>query len=120
MDGCGFKTLARSSRKASRLFLVKVQAEEKFGHRTYNHYIQGIDSFCQLVRSTKRLIANPLLELERLNAATDVRHKRRALTPDDSPSCCVGPRQRRLHPRIRRGDAGTNLHHSYMTGLRRG
>ena len=33
--------------------------------------------------SSKRLPSNPVAGIDRLNAETDVRHKRRALTPEE-------------------------------------
>jgi len=60
--------------------LVSLKKTLGFGHRTYNHYIQAIDSFCNWMVTTKRLSTNPLVGLERLNADVDVRHRRRALT----------------------------------------
>ena len=63
--------------------LRELKRKEKFGHRTYNHYVQAIDGFCNWLVATGRLDRNPLVGLERLNTEVDVRHKRRALTPDE-------------------------------------
>jgi len=60
--------------------LVSLKKTLGLGHRTYNHYIQAMDSFCNWMVTTKRLSTNPLVGLERLNADVDVRHRRRALT----------------------------------------
>ncbi|MFO7906790.1 MAG: hypothetical protein R6U98_29310 [Pirellulaceae bacterium] len=49
------------------------------GHRTYNHYVQALDSFCNCLAATKRATVNPILGMERLNTAVDIRHRRWAL-----------------------------------------
>ena len=120
VDGCGFKTLGEIEPESIETFLVNVQAKEKFGHRTYNHYIQAIDSFCNWCVQTKRLIANPLLELERLNPATDVRHKRRALTSDEFNQLLASARASGVSIQEYDGETRARIYTiSYMTGLRR-
>ena len=89
-------------------------------HRTYNHYVQAIDSFCNWCVSTHRLVANPLRGMERLNAETDIRHPRRALTPDEvfrlvDATRKSGKRIQMLSPELR---ARAYLF-SYLTGLRK-
>ncbi len=56
---------------------------KRFGHRTYNHYLQAIGTFPNSCVSTKLLLSNPLADVEKLNTEVDVRHQRRALTPDE-------------------------------------
>jgi site-specific recombinase XerD len=61
----------------------KIGREEDLGARTYNHYRQAVDEFGKWLDSTHRLPSNLLAGTDRLNAETDVRHKRRALTPEE-------------------------------------
>ena len=68
--------------------LRELKRKEKFGHRTYNHYVQAVDGFCNWLVATGRLNRNPLIGLERLNTEVDVRHKRRALAPRNSQPLC--------------------------------
>ena len=56
--------------------------KESASYRTYNHYVQAVDSFCNWM-TPKRIAGNPLLGMERLNAQEDIRHERRALLPDE-------------------------------------
>jgi site-specific recombinase XerC len=53
------------------------------GARAYNHDLQAFDEFCKWLVATKRLVANPIAGLDRLNTETDIRHKQRALTLED-------------------------------------
>src|ERR1700722_8236784 len=80
VEGCGFKTLAEIDAEAVVKFMRSLRKSEKIGPRTYNHYLQAIDAFGNWCVATKRLTANPLAGIERLNPDVDVRHKRRALT----------------------------------------
>jgi integrase len=53
------------------------------GHRTVNHYAQAPKSFCEFLVRNRRLAVNLLSGLCLLNAAVDVRHRRRALTAEE-------------------------------------
>ena len=100
--------------------LVKLAKKNNLGHRTYNHYIQAIDSFCNWMVLTKRMPANPLLGLERLNAEVDIRHRRRALTEEEITKLVNSARD--SHKRIQgySGKLRARLYlTAYFTGLRR-
>ncbi len=81
--GCGFRTLADLDGEKLAGWLNELRAAEDLGARTFNHYLQAADAFGKWLAATKRLPANPLVGMERLNAETDVRHKRRALAPEE-------------------------------------
>jgi site-specific recombinase XerD len=83
VTGAGFKKLADVAREAVETFLRQICREDELGHRTFNHYVQAIDSFCNWCVDTNRLLKNPLRGLERRNADVDIRHPRRALSPDE-------------------------------------
>jgi integrase/recombinase XerD len=79
-----------------------------------------MDAFLNWCVKNKRLHNNPLAGLERLNSEVDVRHPRRALTPEEvdrliSATCASGKRLQRLQPELR---ARAYLF-SYLTGLRK-
>ncbi len=63
--------------------LKEIRWKEDLGARTYDHYLQAMDEFGKWLVASKRQCMNPVLSIERLNAETDVRHKRRALSPDE-------------------------------------
>ena len=65
------------------LAIAVIHEKKSFGHRTYNHYLQSIEQFCLWLQKTRRLVTNPVSGIGRLNAEVDVRHRRRALTPDE-------------------------------------
>ncbi len=80
---CEFEKLSDIEKVSLESCLTEMIENEEIGHRTYNHYIQAMDSFCNWCVQNSRLIANPLVGLSRLNADVDVRHKRRALSSED-------------------------------------
>ena len=85
VEGCGFLTLADMDGEKVVDWLNEFREEEDIGARTYNHYLQAADAFGKWLAATKRLPGNPLVGMGRLNAETDVRHRRRALKPTSSP-----------------------------------
>ncbi|MBX9791378.1 MAG: site-specific integrase, partial [Pirellulales bacterium] len=101
-------------------FLRKFRKDEDLGHRTYNHYLQAMDAFCNWCVVTKRLIANPILGLERLNTAVDVRHARRALTGDEVARLVESARKSGVLIQRYNGEQRARIYFvSYMTGLRK-
>jgi integrase len=118
--GGDFKCLAELTVEAVQKVLRALREKLDLSHRTYNHYVQAIDSFCNWCVDTHRLVANPLRGLERLNAETDVRHPRRALSPEEvarlvNATRSSGKYVQRLSPELR---ARAYLF-SYFTGLRK-
>jgi len=73
----------RISAVTSQAYLRSLRQTEDMSHRTCNHYREAIVSFYNWCVATGRLLQDPLKALEKLNEETDVRHPRRALTPDD-------------------------------------
>jgi integrase len=118
-DGCAFGCLADVKLEDVRDFLQQMRTERDIGHRTYNHYLQGCDSFLNWCVRTKRLLSNPLVGIERLNTEIDVRHPRRALTHDEIEKLLrsvagSGKNYQRQTPRIR-----VRIYTvAYLTGLR--
>ena len=71
--GCGFGRLADFNAEQVQAYLRGLRDTKDISRRTYNHYIQALDSFCNWCIATKRLLVNPLLGLERLNTEVDIR-----------------------------------------------
>ncbi|NQV27707.1 MAG: site-specific integrase [Rhodopirellula sp.] len=124
VNGCEFQRLSDLKADDVESFLTDLREDETsgFGFRTYNHYLQAIDSFCNWLAEPRRrrLKENPIAGIPRLNADLDVRHPRRALseaefsqlvssalTSDISIQCFSGQERARIYIL------------SFMTGLRR-
>ena len=118
--GCGLETLADIMPEAVQVYLRSLRKSDNLGHRTYNHYLQALDAFCNWCVTTKRLFSNPLLGLERLNTAVDVRHARRALTADEVSKLVESARGSGLSIQRFTGEQRARIYLlSYMTGLRK-
>ena len=120
IEGCEYAKLADIEPEGFVSFLKRLRKKKDIGPRTFNHYLQAIDVFCNWCLSTKRLIRNPLVGTDRLNVDVDIRHQRRALTPDEFQALIdsattsdetvqgfTGPERARIYWL------------SYLTGLRR-
>ena len=120
LEGCGFQTLADLNQEAVESFLTAFMKKKDIGHRTYNHYVQAIDSFCNWLVSTKRILANPLVGLKRLNTEVDVRHKRRALSSEEIRKLVSSARESGKSIQTFSGEDRARIYLiSYFTGLRR-
>jgi integrase len=120
-NGCEFKTLGEIDAETTECYLEETQEERDFGHRTYNHYVQAIQQFCTWLVEKKRLTANPVAGIPRLNCATDVRSRRRALTPVEFEALVKAARQSTELIQCYDGETRARIYIvSYMTGLRRG
>jgi integrase len=120
VTGCEFKKLADVDGEAVQKYLRGLRAEEDLGHKTYNHYLQALDSFFNWCVASKRLLSNPLIGLERLNTAVDVRHPRRALSGDEVAQLVAAARASGVTFERYTGEQRARVYlMSYMTGLRR-
>ncbi len=121
VEGCGFKTLAEMDGEKVVEWLNEAREEDDLGARTYNHYLQAADAFGKWLVATKRLPVNPLAGMERLNAETDVRHKRRALSNDEVRRLIEAARGSGVEVQGYDGETRARIYQiSYLTGLRRG
>lgn len=121
IDGCEFTTVAEMNSESVELFLAEFAVEEDIGNRTYNHYVQAIDAFCNWMVATKRINANPIAGIERLNNEVDVRHRRRALTQEECGKLFDSARTSGISIQMYDGETRARIYIiSYMTGLRRG
>jgi len=116
----GMETSADLDIESVEEVLNELREGDGIGHRTYNHYVQAIDSFCHWMVATKRTSSNPLVGMERLNAAVDVRHPRRALNPDELMRLVDSARNSGVDVQSYSGEHRARVYvFSYMTGLRR-
>lgn len=121
VTGCGFETLGDILADAVEDFLVELRVEEDLGHRTFNHYLQAMECFCNWLVRKRRLASNPVLGIERLNNATDIRHQRRALRPEEFAMLVNSARESGESVQCYDGEMRSRIYIlSYMTGLRRG
>jgi integrase len=120
VNGCNFQKLADIESELVRTWVRTFCTKKKLGNRTFNHYVQAIDSFCYWCVQSKRLIQNPLLGLKRENAEVDIKHPRRALTPEEFALLVESARSSRKSIQCFSGEQRARIYLlSYMTGLRR-
>lgn len=114
------QTLAEIDLESVLMALRSMKKTNGFGHRTYNHYAQAMESFCNWGVATKRLLSSPMTGFQRLNSEVDVRHRRRALTPEEIGQFIAGARSSGERVQGFTGEQRARIYTlSYMTGLRR-
>jgi integrase len=120
VKGADFKRLAEIEPAIVQTYLRSLRKTADIGHRTYNQYLQSMDTFLYWCVSAKRLIANPLMGMERLNTEVDVRRKRRALTADEVGKLVSSARKSGIRIQRFTGEQRARVYIlSYMTGLRK-
>jgi integrase len=123
LEGAGFETFAEFDADEAEEYLSRRAVEDDLGPRTYNHYLQAIDAFGNWLAHPKRRVVerNPFAGIPRRNAATDVRHSRRALKPEEIALLIQTARQSRHTWQGYDGPTRARIYLlSYMTGLRKG
>jgi site-specific recombinase XerC len=120
VEGCGFESIGAIDGESVEQFLIGLRAEEDLGARTYNHYLQAFGEFCKWLVETGRLAVNPVASLDVLNAETDVRHKRRALAPEEVERLMASARSSGEVIQGYDGETRARIYLvSFLTGLRR-
>ena len=120
VTGTGFKSLADIDSEAVQKYLRGLRKSDDIGHRTYNQYLQAVGTFCNWCVTTKRLPSNPLVGIERLNTAVDVRHARRALTTAEVARLVNSARSSGVRIQGYSGEQRARIYlTSFLTGLRR-
>lgn len=119
IEDAEMKTLADIDIESVETVLRDMLESEEIGHRSYNHYVQAMSQFCNwLVPS--RIAANPLTGMARLNADVDVRHPRRALSPEEFSNLVRSARRSGVSIQCYDGEQRARIYIlSYMTRLRR-
>jgi site-specific recombinase XerC len=117
---CGFEVAGDLDPDKVSETLAKMREKEKFGHRTFNHYLQALQNFTNWLVTSRRLASNPIVGLERLNVDVDIRHQRRALSPEEVAKLVESARTSDELIQCYTGEARSRVYiASYMTGLRR-
>ena len=119
VNDAGMKTIEDIDIESVEEVLAEMLEDDEIGFRTYNHYIQAINSFCNWM-VPKRASVNPLLGMARLNAQEDLRHDRRALLPEEFEKLVRSARSSGISIQCFDGEQRAQIYIlSYMTGLRR-
>jgi len=117
--GAEFAKLADIDSEPVAKFLRKLRKAEDLGPRTVNHYIQAMDCFCNWCVTSKRLVGNPLVDLERMNVEVDVRHQRRALSEEEFILLVTSARESGISIQRFEGEQRARIYLlSNLTGLR--
>ncbi|MBX3412778.1 MAG: site-specific integrase [Pirellulales bacterium] len=120
LSGCKFECLADVDREAIVDYLAELRQEKNLGNRSYNHYGDALDAFGKWLVSDKRSLFNPFDNLPRLNAEVDIRHKRRALSPEDVTKLIEAARASKKLVQLYPGELRARLYlMAFLTGLRR-
>jgi integrase len=88
------------------------------GLKTLNHYGDTAKMFLDWCRRTDRIARNPLVELGRYNAKTDVRHERRSISLDEFAGLLDAARSGRRFGRMTGPVRELCYRFTFMTGLR--
>ena len=83
MEGCRFRYWSDISASKVQGFLAELRKNEDIGARTFNSYLTAFKMFCKWCVQDGRASESPVQHLKPLNARTDVRRRRRALSPDE-------------------------------------
>ena len=83
LGGCKFTRIADLSASKVVTWLAEQRKQGEFGIKTSNYYLGAVKEFCNWMVSDGRITHSPLSQLSGLNADSDVRRERRALTPDE-------------------------------------
>ena len=120
LAGAEVSTLSELTVERVQAFLDDLCQNQGCGRRTHNHYVQAVNGFCRWLIDTKRLATNPLSTLPRLNAQVDIRHKRRALSPEEVGALIAATRASGRDVQCYSPELRARLYlFSYLTGLRR-
>ena len=118
--GCHFEKLDDIAAGEVHKFLWALHEKKEIGNRTYNHYVQALDSFLNWCHENHRLIVNPLVGMDRLNGEVDIRHPRRALSPAEVLKLVAATRASgKSVQRLSAEQRARAYLFSYLTGLRK-
>ena len=112
MEGCRFRRISEISASAVSGWLKDQRDGERFGISQSNHYLTALKSFCTWLVKDRRAGSNPLVHLSKLNADTDVRVERRALTADELARLVSSTRESET---VFRGLSGADRAMLYLT-----
>jgi integrase len=120
ITGVGCTTLAELASEKVQEYLHDEQTEQDWGPKTFNHYVQALDSFGRWLVRTGRSATNPFATLPRQNTEVDIRHQRRALTADEVRQLIDSARASGKRVQGYDGEQRARVYlMSFLTGLRR-
>lgn len=82
IDGCKWQRIADISTSSVMEYLGKLRRDGRSA-QTCNHYLKAVKTFSRWLVGDRRTPYNALAHLSRFNVATDRRHDRRALSPEE-------------------------------------
>jgi len=84
LDGCRFTYWPQITGTKVQSFLNGLrEGEEQLSAQTFNYYLGSLKSFCRWMVKNRRATSSPVSHLDPLNAKTDRRHDRRALSTEE-------------------------------------
>lgn len=83
VETCKWRNISQIKPEDVESFLCDLREKDGISIQTSNHYLRAIKIFIHWLLRTRRLNANPLLGVKTLNARTDRRHDRRALSESE-------------------------------------
>ncbi len=114
------KTLAQIDAAKVESYLNDLRSSGKIGSSTFNQYLHSINAFCNWLVKRDWLERNPLFSLSLLNAKTDIRRRRRALTPDEMEKLIKAAQTSDVVIKKYTGEQRARCYlFSYYTGIRR-
>lgn len=115
-----WKSLGECHTESFREAMSFIRKKQDIGNRTYNHYLQAVESFGNYLVAQKLCLANPFLGVPRMNNEVDVRHARRALTFEEVLLLVKAARESGITLQSFDGETRARIYiFSFMTGLRR-
>ena len=119
LGGCKFKTISQITASGVANWLRDRREANSFGKATSNDYLVATKAFCNWLVRDRRLTQSPLSHLQRLNTETDVRRKRRVLTPDELERLIAAAAASKKRLGRMRGDDRAKVYRlAAFTGLR--
>jgi integrase len=100
-------------------FLASLRREGRSA-QTYNHYLKSLKTFTRWLVRERRTLVDPITHISRLNVATDRRHDRRALSPDEFSRLLDAARTGKRVEGIRGPDRAMMYVLAAWTGFRKG
>jgi integrase len=119
VQGCRFDSLTHLDAPATQRFLDRYVQEHGLGSKTFNHYVQAAVAFGNWLKEAGKIRSNPFENVQRRKAGTDVRRKRRSITPEEMGRLWMSA----IESEVRvQGYDGVQRYRayllSYLTGLR--
>ena len=119
MEGCKWKLIQDITVASALAFLGDLRTKGRSA-QTYNHYLKSLKSFTRWLVRDRRIHVDPVAYVTRLNVATDRRHDRRALSPDEFARLLEAARTGKSIEEISGPDRAMMYALAAWTGFRKG